>query len=93
MQPGGEAPQESTEEDKYFFMRREPKKMTGVEEDGYGECYHQSGPSLKELVDMKKQGIEYFGEAREFKAKERKGPNIHQEYNKIQKIIEKNNKK
>ena len=82
----------TVENDKYFFMRKKAKRNAGVEDDGYGECYYQSGPSLQELVDMKKQGIEYFGDAKEFKGKEKKAPNINQEYNKIQKIIEKKNK-
>lgn len=42
---------------------------------------------------MKKQGIEYYGDLKEWKGKEKKGPNIHREYDMIQKIIEKNSKK
>lgn len=61
---------------------RKPAKRTNMGqslEDGYGECYEQNGPSLKELVQMKKQGIEYFGEEKEFKKKQKK-PNLNKDY-------------
>lgn len=41
-------------------MRKKVKKATigdSIADEGYGECYEQNGPSLKELVEMKKQGI------------------------------------
>lgn len=41
---------------------RKRVKVNAELEDGYGECYHQSGPSLQELVDLKKQGIEFYGD-------------------------------
>jgi hypothetical protein len=40
---------------------------------------------------MKKQGVEYYGDLKEFKQKERK-PNINKEYEMVQKIIEKKSK-
>ena len=82
----------TAETDKYFFMRHKKVKNNAVEDDGYGECYHQSGPSLQELVDYKKQGIEFYGDLKEFKQREKKAPNINKEYNMIQKIIEKKKK-
>ena len=36
---------------------------------------------------MKKQGLQFYGDEREFKAKEKKAPNLAQDYKKIQKII------
>lgn len=85
---------EKPEQDKYFFMRKRTKKATlGEEEEGYGECYEIQGPSLSELVSLKKQGIEYFGTQREFKGQERRAPNLNRDYQKIQRIIEEKSKK
>ena len=56
-------------------------------DDGYGQCYAESGPSLDEMRELKKAGIQLFGDAKEFKQKERK-MNIGKDYEKIKKIID-----
>ena len=43
--------------------------MNDYNDDGYGECYAETGPSLKEMKDLKKEGIQLFGDAKEFKGK------------------------
>ena len=79
--------------DKYAFMRKKIKpNMKEEVNDGYGECYVENGPSLDEMRQAKKMGIELFGDAKQFKAKERK-INIGQDYNKVMRIIEERNKK
>jgi hypothetical protein len=40
--------------DKYDFLR---KKVKLNDEDGYGECYAETGPSLEEMKQLKKEGI------------------------------------
>lgn len=76
------------EKDKYQFLRKRVKPN----EEGYQECYIDNGPSLEEMRQLKKAGIEIFGEAKEFVQKQRKY-NVHKDYEKIKRIIDEKNKK
>lgn len=76
--------------DKYDFLRKQRKPNES--EVGYDECYANTGPSLDEMRELRKEGVVLFGDAKEYVEKERKY-NINQDYAKIKRIIDEKAKK
>ncbi len=69
--------------DKYEFLRKKVKK----DEEDYGECYPQTGPSLEEMRELRKEGIELFGEEKVRVEKERKY-DVNKDYQKVKRIMD-----